>query len=442
MQLKVKIPTIKSILVRSFFCTCLITCCHVALANDASQQDTASAEKTSNVSSITKEEKQASQNHKSEKVKEVTHEDLSNKADVKNSQPAPLLDPNVEPNLIEETTFPWGILSFIITISLVLGFFLYKRSNNTKTILRQQYSRFEYVIATKRINLFRRHHSDFQSSILVKDIISSEVLLNDEVINSVTVDNKDFFYCTSESYLRRCFSAEHRFKMVDGKERSIRLIITDTSNEQYPIFLYYRKGNQRLTRDSYELVIEHLIDWHWQLSQILHPSLTPKRIIPSNTAQVSANLVTKSKNGTNVEKAKVDDKTRDKTTVQEVSTASTNEKQTLPEKMKQTQDNTSTNVNETETETETETKKTTAQQSMQPEQEKQTSTQQSNTLSEPLPSSIKHEVQKQALAQKQSSTDTALVNALEKIVKLKQEGFLSDNEFQQAKQKLLSDLAK
>jgi len=413
MQLKVKISTIKSILVRSFFYTCLITCCHVALAYDDSQQNTALADKTSNVSSITKEEKQASQNHESEKEKEVTHEDLSNKAGAKNSQPASPLDPTPEPNLIEESTFPWSILSFVITIGLALGFFLYKRSNNIKTVLRQHYSRFEYVIATKRINLFRRHHSDFQTSILVKDIISSEVLLNDEVINSVTLDNKDFFYCTSESYLRRCFSAEHRFKMVDGKERNIRLIITDTSKKQYPIFLYYRKGNQRLTRDSYELVIEHLIDWHWQLSQILHPSLTPKRITPSNTPQVDVNLMTKSKNGKNLEKAKVDDKTRDKIATQEASKSSINE-----------------------------TQKPTTQQSIQQEQEKQTSTRQSSTPPEPIPSSIRHTVQTQALAQKQSSTDTELVNALEKIVKLKQEGFLSDNEFQQAKQKLLSDLAK
>ena len=58
----------------------------------------------------------------------------------------------------------------------------------------------------------------------------------------------------------------------------------------------------------------------------------------------------------------------------------------------------------------------------------------------PETSSEVHKDEQTKTSERDKSLDIEVVNALEKLVKLKQQNFLSDEEFEQAKAKLLKDL--
>ncbi len=149
----------------------------------------------------------------------------------------------------------------------------------TKAMLRSNFARFEFNTTTDEVRLFNRHENTVSKSISIKDIIDSEILLNDNVINQVTHSDDLAFSNQSENKLRITFEQEHRDKMIDDKVRKITLKLTTTKNEEFLICSYLREGNQRLTKEKYHTVIEQVIDWQWYVSSKINPNHIPDRIV-------------------------------------------------------------------------------------------------------------------------------------------------------------------
>ena len=110
-------------------------------------------------------------------------------------------------------------------------------------------------------------------------MICSEILLNDEVISTISADTTQAFSNELESLVLAAFGSEHRIKMINDKHRKIQLCLTDDQKQHYMICLYYRVGNIRHTKLKYQQVIDKAIDWQWLLAQHINPTLTTKRKI-------------------------------------------------------------------------------------------------------------------------------------------------------------------
>lgn len=141
--------------------------------------------------------------------------------------------------------------------------------------LKSQYARYEFSEDETHISLFNRHRNKPEKQIKVTDIATSEIQLNKE---SISICNQEkSFQEEAESSARQAFEKESRLKMVDEKKRQIRLVLIDTEGHQFAICPYYRKGNQRMTRTKYKVVIERIIEWQWFISSILHDHERPEK---------------------------------------------------------------------------------------------------------------------------------------------------------------------
>ena len=129
--------------------------------------------------------------------------------------------------------------------------------------------------------------------------------------------------------------------------------------------LYYRKGNQRLTKVKYEKALDQCIDWCWFIAKQINPEHCAVRKAKSSPPRQTITKQPKAK----VEVKKIKP-------VEAVKTTKPEEAATSEE------------------------------------------------------SQLTHDL----------GTDTAIVDALDKLVALKQKGFINEREFELAKAKLLQDL--
>ena len=122
--------------------------------------------------------------------------------------------------------------------------------------------------------------------ISIADIISSEIQLNDVTINVINLETGHGFTAAHETDLRNYFSLEYKTKMQDDKIRHVKLILTDKKQQTYPISLYVRRGNGRVTNKRYQYVIEDLLTWCWVVAYSINPTGTetvrPKPRIKAN----------------------------------------------------------------------------------------------------------------------------------------------------------------
>ena len=169
-------------------------------------------------------------------------------------------------------------LSILVFITL---FFIKNKYNQvftkTKALLRTNLARFEFDINSNDILLFKRHGSDVDTTISIENITTSEIYLNDTLLNQVTHQVDDEFDEIKESTLRKNFEQEHRDKMVNDKVRKISLKLTTIKAEEFIICAYLREGNQRFTKEKYHTVIDQIIEWQWFLSSKINPENTPDR---------------------------------------------------------------------------------------------------------------------------------------------------------------------
>lgn len=173
------------------------------------------------------------------------------------------------------------LLILFCFVFILTGTYWYVRSTNTKKqgFFQQQWANFEIDMETKSISLYKRHNKSPEKNLTISSLVFSEILLNDEVISTISADTTQAFSNELESLVLAAFGSEHRIKMINDKHRKIQLCLTDDQKQHYMICLYYRVGNIRHTKLKYQQVIDKAIDWQWLLAQHINPTLTTKRKI-------------------------------------------------------------------------------------------------------------------------------------------------------------------
>ncbi|MDG1751857.1 MAG: hypothetical protein P8I03_09390 [Thalassotalea sp.] len=275
----------------------------------------------------------------------------------------------------------WVVLLLLLLTVIVIIFLRKKKLSLPKALLRKHFAKFLIHSNHKSLSIYKRHEDIASIELNVSDIVRSEILLNNALIYSFNSENlQDCFSDKKEQMVSLSFSNEKRGKMVDEKVRKIELLLTDKALNTYPICVYLRKGNQRLTKGKYEEVCQQLIDWCWLLSQVIFPDITENRIILKPIIPTTPKR-----------------KKADESNNNEIQTPKINTSKASAEK-----------------ETPTEPK---------------------------AASTIATEKQKNETEDTQQLREISLINALDKLGKLKQKGLLTEVEFSEAKAKVLQNLA-
>jgi len=283
----------------------------------------------------------------------------------------------------KDTSNTFVYLFFVILFTGITCFGLYQvkvNNHSARSLVRRHYAHITLDSDHQRLNLFKRHQKTVEKYIALQDIHQCQILLGDSVI--VTIDNSDKhgFNDQQEQEIREIFNREKTEKMIDGKIRRITFSITDIKKQSYITCLYLRKGNDRITKKSYYQVIDDLIDWCWLIAKTINANNTGDR---NPKSKVSA-----------AEKSQAEHILHNETPLHKQAAI------------------------------------------IRPATHQLESQSAQSTVSE-------HLSEEKVNSDQTKSTglvDTELVHALEKLVKLKQQGFLSTEEFSQAKAKLLKDL--
>lgn len=286
-------------------------------------------------------------------------------------------------------------LSYIFWFVIIIGGALAWLAKNkksqqaVKSLLHKNYARFELSIDNKQLALFHRHQQTPALTLDVSSITRSDVLLNDEHLLSIEADISGFDE-QQEQLLESKFIDEKRIKMVDHRTRKIDLNITDKDGVVYGICLYFREGNQRLTKAKFGKITDEIKEWCWFISKQMSPEKTGKRIVKIVQPQPQQ-IVAKPKNKANPEVA-----------ADALDTEPASEKSSKPIAV-----------------------------------EKPETAQNVNTSENP-----KVNLNKAISSINSSDMDTQLIEALDKLANLKAQGYLTDDEFIRAKTKILADLQK
>jgi hypothetical protein len=271
--------------------------------------------------------------------------------------------------------------SLILILAVILFFYLKKQYGQNiirnKSLLRANFARLEFDTDTQNISLFKRHETDVNTNLAAIDIVSSEVWLNNTLLNVVSGESGHGFDLSKENALRLSFEQEHRDKMVDDKVRQISVKLVTSKSEQYNVCAYLREGNQRLTKEKYHNVIDYIMDWNWYFSALVNTKETPER--PVKTIEVKQEV--------KQEKAKIVTHIKTKTAL----------------------------------------KKEVESTDLTKNREKDKTTQNS--------------VEENLLTKHKAKVDTKLIEALNKLAVLKQQGYLTEDEFILAKANLLESLS-
>lgn len=291
------------------------------------------------------------------------------------------------------------ILLVVLTLLAIIFAILKRNSHSVKAIVRQQYASFELNESCQQILLFQRHQKNAETIINLDDLVSCEIKLNEQSIRVIN-DQPDYgFTHVKEESLRTIFANEKIDKMVDGKVRQITLLLTNNQKNSYAICLYMRKGSNRITKKSYTKVINELIDWCWFIGEKLNKDDTEKRIVKPKTLPKEKSVIQPTK---------------------EIDTPSHN-KAEITQPLTSEVDNTTPNITSDKLST------------------RQVVANENNPTVE---TAIEKNSEIEEEINQDNMINTELVDALEKLVNLKQQGFLTMEEFSKAKETLLKNLLK
>ncbi|MEW6990582.1 SHOCT domain-containing protein [Colwelliaceae bacterium 6441] len=294
---------------------------------------------------------------------------------------------------------------FVFVLMLLAGLAKFHHSKKLqlpKGLLRQQFAKFSIDTKQHFISLFKRHETKISEQLPVNEIADCEIFLNDEgIYNFVTANENSVFSCTKEQQFTYHFDTEKRKKMIDEQERKVTLLFTDQQTHTYPVCVYMRKGNQRLTRGNFDETQQQLIDLLWYLSQVFFPQQTEKRVVKVKVKEIvkkkpvtvkpnnAENNITEQHN--NVAKY-TEESSADKTTIQQALESNSSEYSASTQPLETLAKNNEDLISDKHTDS------------------------------------------------KAHQTDMALINALEKLAQLKKQDLLTDEEFKDAKTKILKDL--
>ena len=170
------------------------------------------------------------------------------------------------------------ILLFILLTAIGSILYLLKRNKiSAKAIVRKQFAQLELSESKQQIGLYHRHQKAVDTIINIIDIVSFEVKLNGDTVNSISREVDGGFNDDKEQDLRVTLNKEKIDKMIDDKIRQVNLSFTDIHTKNYVVCLYMRKGSDRVTKKAYSAVIDDLIDWCWLIATTLNPDDTGMR---------------------------------------------------------------------------------------------------------------------------------------------------------------------
>lgn len=275
--------------------------------------------------------------------------------------------------------FLWVIFYFVL---ILIGIIWYLRKKHTQkqSFFQHQWANFEVDMKTMSVSLYKRHNKSPEMSINISSIVYSEILLNDDIISTISADDAHAFSNELEALVLATFGNEHRIKMMNDKHRKIQLCFTDEHKQRYMICLYYRVGNIRHTKLKYQQTIDNTIDWQWLFSQFINPNATTKRKVKAKPTPIK--VVASSENKSPAMNISSSDTFEDNSTM-----VGPNNDELAAQ---------STDIRSTETST--------------------------NSIDI-------------------TATKSSLVADLDKLVMMKKQGYLNESEFNAAKAKILQDLA-
>jgi len=288
----------------------------------------------------------------------------------------------------EQSSTSSGISLLIVAfLGLLVTYILYQvniRHNSAKVLVRREFSALKLAQDKLTLHLFKRHQKSADKIMTLADINQCQLMLGDLAIATINTAQDHGFNETREQELREIFHNEQIDKMVDGKVRRISLVLSDHEKNNHVICFYLRKGSDRITKKGYFEVVNEVIDWCWIIASGINLEQTGKRSIKP---RVTADDI-----------AKAEHKAQDTTPLH--AQAAIIRPVTHPKPNKDVIAR------------------------LHPELKEDTSP---------------HK-QRSTAAFESAKVETDLVNAIEKLVKLQQQGFLSADEFAQAKAKLLDRL--
>ncbi|GHE88507.1 SHOCT domain-containing protein [Thalassotalea profundi] len=292
-----------------------------------------------------------------------------------------------------------SISSYIFWVVVVFGIIIAwfaksKKSQQTvKSLLHRNYARFELSADNKQLSLFHRHQQDAALTLDVSSIVRSDVLLNDEVLLSIEADVSGFNE-QLEQMLENKFIDEKRIKMVDDRTRKLAVNLTDDKGTVYSVFLYFREGNQRLTKAKFGQITDEIKEWCWFISAQLSPDKTGKRIVEIVQPKIVKTQPSVNKPTVNIPES----------TAKVEGTEYLNVDHESNNKVKLDSDKNTKNI-------------------------------------QTVPSNKETKViNKKTQNTDSSNIDTQLIEALNKLANLKAKGFLTEDEFISAKAKILANL--
>jgi hypothetical protein len=279
------------------------------------------------------------------------------------------------------------LVVFIILMTLLLAYLLriiHKQINSAKSFVRRTFSGLAVTDDGLAIALYRRHKYKVQKRIAISDIVECKLLLGNQVIATINNSQEHGFCNKQEDELREIFHTEYIDKMVDGKMRRISIVLNSHDKNKYVICLYLRKGSDRITKKSYYEVVDDTMDWCWLIAKNINSEQTGQRAIKT---KLTAADLEKSQHRTH-------DDIPLHTQAAIIRPATHAHDQHKVEKKKAKE----------------------------------------GKVNQPL-------LYKEDNAES-TQGELDVVNAIEKLVKLQQQGFLDDDEFIQAKAKLLGNVSK
>jgi len=300
--------------------------------------------------------------------------------------------PENKPSVLGGITF-----FFIIMLGLLSGYIFYQiniSKNSAKALVRREFSNLSLTKDELSLKLFRRHQHEAEKIIALADIHQCQLLLGDLAIATINTTLGHGFNNQQEQKLREIFHIEQIDKMIDGKVRRISLVINTTDKTNHTICLYLRKGSDRITKNSYFEVVDEVINWCWIIAKGINKEQTELRAIQKPTLAA-------------VEISQAEHKSLDNTPLH-----------TQAATIRPATHSPLAIVSSEQLETDEPSKP-------------------QGTIDNPEPYTDHNN---STLAQTTAKVETDLVNAIEKLVKLQQQGFLSADEFAQAKAKLLASL--
>lgn len=176
-----------------------------------------------------------------------------------------------------ENSYALFFILFVIACAVTGLCYLKFRAKTQRHFLYSQWANFDIDTANQTLSLYSRHNKIVEKTIELSAIKSSEILLNNLVISTISANDGQGFSNDFEEQVLASFAKEHQLKMINDKQRKIQLRITDISDNTLLFCLYYRVGNIRHTKLRYSEVLNKVIDWNWLFAAYINAKHTSKR---------------------------------------------------------------------------------------------------------------------------------------------------------------------